>query len=210
MSISGIRNYRIYMGFSRGKDDDVNSTALDTVDALTGNTAFPNPPVPLPQVTTYQQTFSSARTEARKGGRDRTRAKQLAKQTLADALVTNGLYCQSMARQNLDTLLSSGYDVVSTNRTSAPLDTPGIIALLNDIDGQLTVRGQGVVNGRVYKVQTSIDNGVTWVDAGTFTSVRRMTLTGLTTGTVYQVRFCALGGSTGQSQWCNPVSKMVT
>jgi hypothetical protein len=209
--MSTTKNYRIYVGFAHGKDGDVNDTALDTLDALAGNAAFPNLPVPLAQVTTYQQAFASARTEARKGGSDRTRAKQLAKQTLANALVTNALYCQSMARQNLDTLLSSGYDVVSTNRTSAPLDTPSIIDLLNDISGQLTVRGQGVLNGRVYKVQFSKDNGVTWSDyANTFNGARRMTLTGLTSATSYQIRFAALGGSTGQSQWSNPVSKMVT
>jgi hypothetical protein len=44
----------------------------------------------------------------------------------------------------------------------------------------------------------------------TFSSqARKITLIGLTTGTVQQVRARALGGSTGQSAWCMPGSKIV-
>jgi hypothetical protein len=37
-----------------------------------------------------------------------------------------------------------------------------------------------------------------------------MVLTPTTPGTVYLVQFRALGGSTGQSAWSNPVSIMAT
>jgi hypothetical protein len=204
------QNYRILLGFSKGTADNLGNLALDVFDALTGNAAFPDPTVPLTVLTTQQLAFNAARIEARKGGRDRTRTKNLAQEALADTLVRNALYCQGKARQDLDTLLSSGYRVASTNRVSAPLSTPTILDLLNDVSGQLTVRGQGVLNGRNYRVQVSKDNGATWVDAGTFNGARRMMLTGLTSGTVYLVRFAALGGSTGQSPWSNPMGKMAT
>jgi hypothetical protein len=110
----------------------------------------------------------------------------------------------------VDALLSTGYEVVSKNRTATPLNQPSIIAILNDVSRQLTVRGQGVVNGRAYKVQISKDNGVTWMDAGNFNGARRMLLPNLTPGTLYQARFCALGGSTGQSPWSNSVACMAT
>jgi len=41
--------------------------------------------------------------------------------------------------------------VASTNRAPAPLDQPSIISILNSVSGQLTVRGQGVLNGRMYQ-----------------------------------------------------------
>jgi ribosomal protein S28E/S33 len=41
------------------------------------------------------------------------------------------------------------------------------------------------------------------------TQARTITLTGLTTGTVVQVRVRALGGSTGQSDWSMPGSSIV-
>lgn len=129
---------------------------------------------------------------------------------VVDDLVNNALYCQGIARHDLDTLLSSGYDVVSTNRVSAPLDTPSIIDIVNSVSGQLLVRGLGVLNGRIYQVQASTDGGVTWVSMGNFTGARRMMLQPVTPGTRYTVEFCALGGSTGRSAWSNPVTRMAT
>ena len=48
-----------------------------------------------------------------------------------------------------------------------------------------------------------------WTTAMFSTQARTITLAGLTTGTVYQVRARALGGSTGQSDWSMPGSKIV-
>ena len=107
-------------------------------------------------------------------------------------------------------LLSSGFDVASTNRTPAPLDTPSILDILNNVSGQLVVRGQGVLNGRLYLVRASTDGGSTWVDMGKFNGARRMLLQPVIPGTVYTVAICALGGSTGQSPWSDPVSRMAT
>lgn len=203
-------SYRIYTGFTKGTDNDVNNLSLDVIGGLTDNPSFLQPPVDPAALTALQVAFNSAMTDARKGGRDRTRAKNVAKQALIDDLIKDAFYCQGEARYDLDALLSTGFDVVSKNRTAAPLNQPGIITILNDMSGQLTVRGGSVLNGRVYKVQTSKDNGVTWTDAGTFNGARSMVVTPTTPGTLYQVRFCALGGSTGQSPWSNPVACMAT
>jgi hypothetical protein len=205
-----VRNFRVYIGFSRDPDGDLNNMALGVISGMTNNPVFPNPPAAMSAVSDAQVAFSNAITDARNGGKDRTRIKNAAKQKLGDLLVKNALYCQSMARHNLDDLLSTGYDVVSTNRTPALLDQPSILGILNDVSGQLTVRGKGVLNGRLYQVQLSEDNGVTWASRDKFNGPRRMVLALLTSGKLYWVRFCALGGSTGQSPWSNPVSCMST
>jgi hypothetical protein len=80
----------------------------------------------------------------------------------------------------------------------------------NNVSGQLTVRGQGVLNGRMYKARLSTDGGKTWTEFGPFNGARRMVLQPVTPGTMCMVEICALGGSTGQSQWSNPVSIMAT
>jgi len=205
-----IRNFRIYTGFTKGTDDEVNNLCLDVSDALTGIPAFPAPPVSLVNLGNDQVTFSASMVDAREGGADRTRAKNTAKQVVIDALVKIALYCQGEARHDLNTLLTSGYDVVSTNRTSGPLDTPGIISINNSVSGQLTVRGQAVLNGRLYHVQMSKDGGTTWIDMGNFNGAQRMLLKPVTPGITYTVHFSALGGSTGESAWSNPVSCMAT
>lgn len=205
-----IRNFRIYTGFTKGSDNDVNNLSLDVMDALNGHPVFTAPPVPPPAMLTLQTAFSTTMTDARKGGKDRTLKKGIARQALLDALVSDALYCQGLARHDLNTLLTSGYEVVSTNRTSGPLDTPSILALLNNVSGQLTVRGQAVLNGRIYQAQASTDAGKTWVNMGNFNGARLMLLKPVTPGTSYTVQICALGGSTGRSAWSNPVTIMAT
>jgi hypothetical protein len=181
------KSYRIYMGFSRDPDDDVNHLTLDVEDALPNHPVFINLPVSLADLEQQRLALQAAITEARKGGTDRTRAKKTAKQTVTDSLVKIALYCQGLARHDLDILLSSGFEVVSTNHTPGPLDTPAIMDILNNVSGQLTVRGIGVLNG-----------------------ARLMVLQPTTPGTLYTIQFCALGGSTSQSQWSHPVTLMAT
>jgi hypothetical protein len=45
--------------------------------------------------------------------------------------------------------------------------------------------------------------------AGIFTQARKITLPGLTPGQVYSVQSRAIGGSTGYSDWSDPISHMV-
>jgi hypothetical protein len=205
-----IINLRIDTSFSRAGGGDVCNLSLDVEDALLNNLLFPKLPVPLTQLATNRLALSAAMVQSRKGGSDRTRSKNAALQVAVDGLMKNALYCQGEARHDLNGLLSSGYDIVSNNRTSGPLDQPAILALLNNVSGQLTVRGQGVVNGRMYQVRTSPDGGKTWTLWPLFNGARLMVLAPTVPGTIYMVEFCALGGSTGQSAWSNPVSIMAT
>jgi hypothetical protein len=211
MANTPIRNFRINTtGITKSTDNDLNTLTLDVEDGLTNNPAFLNLPVTMADLEKQRLVVVAATTEARKGGTDRTRLKKAAKQALIDMLMKLALYCQGEARHDLDTLLSSGFEVVSTNRSSGPLDTPAITALLNDVSGQLTARGQGVLNGRMYKARTSTDGGKTWTEWGQVGSVRRILLQPTIPGTTYMVEICAMGGSTNQSGWSNPVSIMST
>ena len=212
MSNTPVRNFRIYTGsISKGTDDDVSNVSLDVSDALDGHPVFTTPPFPPTQLKTLQTAFSTDRTAARKLGTDRTLAKKISRQALVDALVQDALYCQGLARHDLNTLLTSGFEVVSTNRTPGPLDTPQITSIVNSVSGQLLVRGTSVLNGRMYLLQFSLDNGATWTNAGiNYTSARRMLLTPTTPGKTYLIQICALGGSTGQSAWSNPMGIMST
>ena len=207
-----VSSFRINTGaITRGKDNDINNVTLDVVDALTGHPVFTGPPFSAVQLTALLGTFNTTRTAARKLGKDRTLAKKIARQALCDALVADALYCQGLARHDLNTLLTSGFEVVSTNRTSSPLDTPQINSVDNSVSAQLLLRGGAVVNGRMYLLRFSLDNGVTWTVADTkYSSARRMLLTPTIPGKIYMIEICALGGSTGQSAWSAPVSIMST
>jgi hypothetical protein len=75
---------------------------------------------------------------------------------------------------------------------------------------KLLVRLTPITNARSYNVQTNTNGNGTWQDAGIYTQARRIVLGNLTPGTTYVVRARAIGGSTGSSDWSNPVSLMAT
>jgi hypothetical protein len=87
------------------------------------------------------------------------------------------------------------------------LDTPTITGIDNDTPTQLAVHLSTVANALGYEVQILIAN--VWTTVQFSPQARTITLTGLTTGTVVQVRARALGGSTGQSAWSMPGSSIV-
>jgi hypothetical protein len=189
------------------------------IKCMTGNAAFPKPPVPLvPPVppdptlpvdlTTRMNALDIAIKNAVGGGKIQTAARDAALESVYEGLDANALYVQTVARTNLPMLLTSGYQAVSKNRGQVQLDAPTITGIDNDISTQLDVHLSPIDNAVGYEVQICIGTG-SWTTVKFSTQARTITLTGLITGTVYQVRARALGGSTGQSDWSMPGSSIV-
>jgi Fibronectin type III domain len=173
------------------------------VAGLTGNAAFPTPAVSMANLTAAQTAFEDAMTAMSQA----TAAKNAARNALVTLLRQEANYVQLNGKNDLPTLLSSGFLVNSTNKAQSPLDTPSIIEIDNEMSGQLVVRVQGVDNAHAYEAQVKNGTGG-FVPAGTFTQSRRMILTNLTPGQNYTVQVRAVGGSTGYSDWSDPVSHM--
>ena len=189
------------------------------IKCLTGNIPFPDLPVPLvPAVppdptkpvdlTTRMLALQAANKDMVGGGTAKTAARDAALEFAFEGLDANAFYVQTIARTNLPLLLTSGYQAVSTNRGQVPLVAPTITGIDNDVSTQLDVHLTAIANAVGYEVQTCIGTGA-WTTAMFSPQARTITLTGLTTGTVQQVRARALGGSTGQSDWSMPGSSIV-
>ena len=188
------------------------------IKCMLGNAAFPKPPIPLvPAVppdpdapmdmTTRMNNLASAAENAVGGGVIQTALKNAALEAAFEGLDANGLYVQTMARTSLPVFLTSGYQAASTNRAQSPLDPPSITSITNDTPAQLDVHLSTVPNALGYEVQQLI--GTVWTTVKFSPQARTITLTGLTSGAVVQVRARALGGSTGQSNWSMPGSSLV-
>ncbi len=191
------------------------------ISCMNGNTAFPNPPVPLAppaapnadqdavvDMTVRMNSLLTAIANAEGGGTVLTAAKNAALQFALDGLDAIAFYVQTTARYDLPMLLSSGFQAASTNRGQSQLDTPSVTGIDNDISTQLNVHLSPITNAVGYEMQTSTGTSG-WQTAKFSTQARTITLTGLATGTVVQVRARALGGSTGQSDWSAPSSCIV-
>ena len=188
------------------------------IKCMTGNAAFPKPPVPLApavppdpdapvDMTTRMNVLDDAIKNAVGGGTIKTGLKNAALASAFEGLDANGFYAQTCARTNLPLFLTSGYQARSTNRGQTPVATPSFTGIDNDVSTQLDVHVSPVDNAVGYEVQMLVNT--VWTPVKFSTQARTITLTGLTTGTVVQVRVRALGGSTGQSDWSMPGSSIV-
>ena len=95
------------------------------------------------------------------------------------------------------------------SRPTIGMPMPVVDDIANNMSTQLMMRLQPVPTARAYEVRLSFGtNG--WQGVGVFTQVRQIVVTDLTPGTVYTLQARAVGGSTGYSDWSDPVSHMAT
>lgn len=179
---------------------------------LYGNPAFPSPPVTQAALLTGITNFTTSIADAELGGPADTAAKNNMREILIGLLRQLATYVQENHGNNLATLLSSGFEAASTNNASVPLETPNIKDIINGGSRQLILRVDPVENARGYHVRYALigPDGAPGPFIGPvyFKSTRRMVIDDLTPGGKYVFEVCALGGSTGQSDWSNPVSHM--
>jgi hypothetical protein len=177
---------------------------------MTGNAVYPTPPADatLAMLTAANGDFHAKISKAAMGGIVDTTAKDLARQALLELLRKLAGYVQITAG-NLEELLSAGFQARSTNRTREPLPKPGGVALKNGTEGQLVARlNIPIKNTNLYEGRASLDSGANWLPS-VFTGDSRHIIFGdLTAGKTYTIQARALGGSTGQSDWSDPVSHM--
>jgi hypothetical protein len=202
-----IMNYRVNLGFAGYRDSELGDFTGSIIIGLTGNAAFPAPPVSVADLTTQQAAYATALNNTALGGPQQTALKNAAKLVVIDSLRKNAAYVQSLANQDVGMLLSSGYQANSTNRARVQLDVPAITEILNEMNTTLTVRLQPVDNARSYQVRYCV-NGAAWLPVIDSTQARRIVLPDLTPGTIYTAQSRAVGGATGYSNWSDPVSHM--
>ena len=200
-------NLHVSLGFAKLPDTELDQFAHDIIDGLTGNTAFPTPVPSLASLGTANTNFITALAATAQGGPQATAAKDAARETLLGLLRQEANYVQGAAGNILATILSSGFEVVSTDRTSVPLETPSIQKILNEVSTQLVLRVTPITNAKAYETRYYTTPGV-WQAGGISTQARRIIVEGLTPGTTYTMSVRAIGGSTGHSDWSDPVSHM--
>lgn len=199
--------YRTSLAFTRLSDSPLNSFAENVVLKMTANTAYPTPTVPLTAVTGAQLAFSNAINAAKNGGKQATAAKNARREALTALLRQNAAYVQSVAGEDLEMLLSSGFEAVTNSRTRIMLPQPVVERVENTQSTKLGLRLTPVPTARAYEVRISQGNGV-WQQVGVFTYSRPILIENLTPGTIYTVQARAVGGTTGYSDWSDPVSHM--
>jgi hypothetical protein len=201
---------RVALSFATFGDNDVNSIAILVIVCLKNNALFPNLPVSIAALTALQTAYQNALTTAQaQGGKVNTAVKNEARDALVSALRQTAAYVQSLTPTlTVSQVLSSGFDVANASSTPVPLVQP-VFTLDNSVTTQLAVYLTAVPNAKAYQVQFSTGTGA-WQEAGIYPNTKGIVLTGLTPGTIYNVRIRAVGGSTQYSPWSATVSMMAT
>ncbi len=202
-------NHRVALSFAQLPDGDLSDFSTSTTTGMQGNALFPAPTVALSLVTTLTTTFVTKVAAAADGGRLATAEKNEARAAVIAALRQNASYVQSITGTDLPGLLSSGFLAASTNTTSSPLPKPVVDNIDNFQSTKLMIRLKHIPNYRAIEARRKTGN-TDWQNSGIFTKAARIEQGDLIPGQTYDMQFRAIGGSTGYSDWSDPISHMAT
>jgi len=193
-------------------DQQIVATGAAVLLGMTGNLAFPAPPVELPAVQAVLDGLMAALAAQAHGGPATTAEKNNKREALSVLLRRLAHYVEACSNNNLAVLLSSGFSAASANRAQLPLMKPAIVSVDNGKSTQLLVKVGRIAQARCYELRAAaiVAGGAQgpWQAATLCTSSRSMAINGLTPGITYAVQARAIGGSTGSSDWSDSVAHM--
>ena len=198
---------KVSLGFARLSDGELDNFAQGVIDAITGNAAFPTPPVTLVNLQAAKNDFTSKLATAQTGSQADTAAKNNSRQNLLGMLREVASYVQIQCHNDLAVLLSSGFQAQNPNRVSVQLEKPEGLSVKRGMTGQLLVSVGPVKNVLMYEGRIKLDTG-DWMPSAFSGDSRRIIFNGLSPGKTYVLQVRALGGATGQSDWTEPTSIM--
>ena len=200
-------NVRVSVAFARLPDADLRIFAIHIINGMTGNAAFPSPPVSMADLQTAADDFATKLAATSMGGRLDTTRKNASREVLIVLLRQTAAYVQLRSNNDLTILLSSGFDAASTNRSQTRLERPEGLNITNGGEGKLIASVRPVKNNRMYEGRAKGPDDI-WLPSVFSGDSRRIIFNGLTPGVKYTIQVRALGGATGQSDWSDPVSHM--
>ena len=199
-----VRTNRLY---ARLPDVDVSTFTGGVIVGLTGNTDLPDPPLKPADLVILKKTFDDAIIAAAGGGTLQTKQKDAARAALVTALNKDASYVDINCDEDVTILLSSGFQPVSTNRSQVVLDPPVITAASYGQAGEIKLRVTGDPNRKAIQGRVKALGGE-FGPVVTFKNSRNILFKGMVAGTTYVMQLMGLGGSTGQSDWSDSVTKV--
>ena len=201
---------RVADRFKKQSAEQLVTMAGAIVTGLTGNSSFPAPTVDIKAVQTAADDLNEALVAQAQGGPALTAEKNNKREALIGLLRRLKYYVEDNCGNDLAVLLSSGFQAAASTRNRLPLASPSIVSIDFGNSTELVLKVTRIERARCYEVRSAAVGAGNapgpWQAAGLFTNSRSMTITGLVPGTTYMFLVRAIGGSTGSSDWSNPVS----
>ncbi|MBL0740994.1 fibronectin type III domain-containing protein [Chryseolinea lacunae] len=185
---------KITTGFTRLRDEELDSRAQAIVAAMTGNTNFATPSPTLQVISAALKAFQDAAAEAAKGNRSVTALRDALRTDLIHKLNDLSLYVQLNCKNDLSILLSSGYKARKTSEPSTPIQMPqGLKVQATDVKGSVKVFVNKVENvvTYIFEYRPRAAPDAAWTSL--FGTTRALTISGLQSGAEYMFRVGAVG-----------------
>lgn len=196
---------KVSLSFGKIPDGDLTIVAKTVLENMYARAVYDSPPVPESVLRAAIAAFQEAKVEQADGGRRATAAKNQRRAELLDLLRKLAYYVQIACDGELATLLSSGFQAKSENRSQTPLEKAVLRRVVHGRSGQSLVTTKAQPNVRNWEVIVAEldEDGKPgpYRKATLSTSSRNIPVDGLTPGKLHSYQARALGGSTGCSDW---------
>jgi hypothetical protein len=196
-------------GFSRFPDESLVSKVVTIIAALTGNANFPTTS---PTLTVLQGALDALTQAMAIQGPTRETAVAAARRDLEQKLEDLADNLENTANNDPVKLATTGFDMrKDTAQTAEPPDVPTNVRLkTTGVSGEVQVLFEPSARARSYQVQVTQDpNAGPWIDYDTFSSTRRIVLTGQPRAKDIWVRVRAIGPNNTKSGWSDPATILV-
>lgn len=189
---------KIIIGFSRVKDDDLDTKTEVIINSMTGNANFPTPVPPLAEVSAKNTAYVAALGAAKTGGKEETALKNQARKALEASLRLLGLYVEANCQNNEAIALSSGFDLQKAATPVGILPKPEDFTVENGpAAGTLEVGAKKIKGAKSYVFECTpapVTDASVWT--AKFNTAKSLLFEGLTPGKQYAFRMAGIGSDT--------------
>lgn len=180
---------------------------------LYSHSEFSAPPVSVADLGAGVTAFKTAKVAQATGGKEATAAKNQRREELLAMLKDLAYYVQVACGNDLEVLLSSGFQATKQNRVPTAMPTPMVERITNGLTGEALVTAKAERFAKTYEAQAAeLDENGTPGPYGPSvlqTSSRRIPLPGLTPGKIHIFRVRLVGSKGAVSNWSDPVAQRV-
>jgi len=186
---------KVIVGFSRLRDDDVDTKAASIIKSMTGNTNYPTPVPALTAVQTALTIYEASLATAATGNPEKTAIKDQKRRDLEALLKQLGTYVQLNCKNDLGILLSSGFEASKPPAPYGILPKPENFKVENGPNAGTAKLSLDKIKGassyRFEFVAAPVTDTTVWlVNVGT---ARNNIIDGLVSGNQYAFRVAAIG-----------------
>lgn len=212
--MSKVKQIRPSLGFSKLPDADLLTRARAIQTGMTGNAAYPNPPVEAAALEAAIDSYAAAITAALDGSRKAIADRQKQRDEVISMLRRLGHYVEAACNADMTLFLSSGFEAAFRSRTAPQtlsLSQPNIVRVNQGNTGQLLVNVKRLPEARTYELRyAALETGGTpgaWTTTIVVAVRQAANINNLTPGTIYSFQVRAVN-KLGYSDWSDPVNRM--